>query len=390
MLFTTISEIRKRDPKSRIYFGTYKTEEFDHSVYSFFKASYDDGIQERALHEHMNPIRYIRLFSKLIGNEVLGIGKEKPVDGGRLFSGIDLVIDISGFALSDKIKDTYNKMLLNTIALSKKNNVPVILMPQSFGPFEKIKERDGSLEKVRELMNYPEVIYAREKNGMTDLEETFELKNVKLSTDLVLQSRDIDLHSVFRKMPQTGSGRLSTKDNVAIIPNYQCFRDGNESHMYEMYTMIIKLLLKSEKNIYIVQHSKADEEICRTIKEMFKDEKSVHIAEGNLNCIEFDEYIREFDFVICSRYHGCVHAFRNDIPCIILGWADKYLELAKHMQQEKYVFSVETGIDNTAEILEAITGMTDELMTEKKTIRENVERIQKDSCFDCLDSFLMA
>ena len=45
---------------------------------------------------------------------------------------------------------------------------------------------------------------------------------------------------------------------------------------------------------------------------------------------------RYFDFVICSRYHGCVHAYKNLIPGLILGSTIRYKELAKLMNQEKY------------------------------------------------------
>lgn len=50
--------------------------------------------------------------------------------------------------------------------------------------------------------------------------------------------------------------------------------------------------------------------------------------------------IKHFEFAIASRYHGIVHSYKAGIPCVVIGWADKYLDLAQQMFQDYYVLDL--------------------------------------------------
>ena len=47
--------------------------------------------------------------------------------------------------------------------------------------------------------------------------------------------------------------------------------------------------------------------------------------------------LKQFQFIVASRFHAIVHAFKNGIPCIALGWATKYYDLMKQFGQEQYM-----------------------------------------------------
>ena len=71
---------------------------------------------------------------------------------------------------------------------------------------------------------------------------------------------------------------------------------------------------------------------------MFASSENVYFIEDDMNCLEYGGFVKQFDFIIASRFHAIVHAYKENVPAIILGWAVKYHELAKNLNQEKFVF----------------------------------------------------
>lgn len=102
-----------------------------------------------------------------------------------------------------------------------------------------------------------------------------------------------------------------------------------------------------------------------------------------MDCLEFNQFIQSFDYIIGSRYHAIVHAYKNSVPCIVLGWADKYRELLKQFGQEKYMFDVRADIDQEA-VLQSVICMENQWMTEKRVIERCLQKYQKYNCFDIL------
>ncbi|GAG10636.1 unnamed protein product, partial [marine sediment metagenome] len=47
--------------------------------------------------------------------------------------------------------------------------------------------------------------------------------------------------------------------------------------------------------------------------------------------------IKQFQFIITSRYHSIIHAYKNGVPAIVLGWAVKYEELLGKFSQMDYM-----------------------------------------------------
>ena len=153
---------------------------------------------------------------------------------------------------------------------------------------------------------------------------------------------------------------------------------------------MIKELTGMKKNVYLVRHSSEDSVSCEKIYSSIDDNSNVTVVDRDFTCLEYDEYIKNFDFIVCSRYHGIVHAYRNYVPCILLGWAIKYKELAAHVGQSDYSFDI-TDPDCSAErIVEKVTLLDSRLDSEKETIKTRVKDIQKDNCFNCVSEWARA
>lgn len=389
MLFVTIDELQKRIPDCEIYFGCGLGDpELDNVCFKQICFSREG--------------RYIALGgTQAVFNFFVAIAKAciklvkgkranlwKFMDAGKYISSMNLIVDVSGFALGDKWSRRTNENFLNTIRLAKRHDIPVFIMPQSFGPFEFPSGMEDIKDEIADLLRYPVTVFAREKEGYTFLTRDFGLKNVKLSKDLVLQNAGVNLNHIYVNPPALSLPEIQTEHNVGIVPNAQCFRHGNITEVLDIYHAIIEELLAQKKEVYVFRHSGEDLAFCKKIAEMFEDEARVHLLENDFSCLEYDAFVKSFEFIICSRFHGIVHAYKNYIPAIALGWAVKYRELTENVGQSSYIFDITSDTCDKAAIIEAVRRMADNADNEKEAIKNHVLKIQAENCFECISEWV--
>jgi colanic acid/amylovoran biosynthesis protein len=291
------------------------------------------------------------------------------------------LIDISGYALGSNWGNSSAISYFNIIALAKSKNVPVYIMPQSFGPFDFTGIRGKyTMAMLKSILSYPRVIMAREEEGKNALIENFKLKNVIKTPDMVLIGEDIDLNNIYKKVPEKTSLEISSS-SVAIIPNSQNDKYGDKEELLRVYHEIIDLLLNMGKQVYLVFHSSEDKKLCVMLKAQYPSEPNVVFIDKELTCYEFEKAVRKFDFVIASRFHSIVLAYKNATPAIIMGWATKYKELAVSVKQEQYQFDVRNGIGLDT-ITATIKRMNDNFKAESNVIRSQLDVFQKQNLFD--------
>lgn len=382
MLFTTISEIRKRDNYAKIIvfiYDKWKSEE-SQDIYNVEFLPID--------------MKQIMNLSQGILSKVYLIGKRAKINrkSGKL-SEIDYILrhskmafDISGYALSDQWGLNGSLFFLSKFSMLQKYKIPTYIMPQSFGPFNYSSFWKKTLIRnyAKRYLKYPKIIYAREKEGYDCLTKELGLDNVCLSTDLVLQNDNMSIDSIYRVKPLFRRYDIK-KNSVAIIPNSSNNKYSGEKQLLLLYEKIIIKLLQYKKNIYLLVHSSQDFEMCQEIKAMFQSENTVEIIKSDLNCIEYGYFIRQFDFAIASRYHSIVNAYKEYIPCIALGWATKYKELLSLLKQDQFNFDVR-NVTDFSPILSAINEMNDTYKNQSMIIQTNLKSIQESSCFLFLNS----
>ena len=383
MLFTSVSELRTRFNNCRILFNT---NEIIPEGYCFETVHY--GLEQLVSLQRNPFLSYIRYIKRLLLHrnlEILDYYKLR-----RDFKKIDAILDISGYALSSQWEEEVNKHYLRMINVAKKYHVPVFLMPQSFGPFEygdKQKEMDRLI--VSEL-SYPIAIYARENIGYFYLTGKYNLKNVRRSVDLVLQNKSINESFIFSKRKPFKITSISTQKNVAIIPNMRNLDHGKvqKSTIIRIYTMMINELRGNGFSIYLIRHSDEDIDACKDIYNSLNDKDGVYLFLQEYDCIEFNKLIINFSFIIASRYHSIVHAYKNAVPAIVLGWAEKYHELLRIFDQTKYLFDVR-NINNRIEIeiINALKEMEIRYKNESKYIGEITIKYQDENCFDIIKEY---
>ena len=347
MLFTAVSELRRMHPECDIYYLPIDP-----------VSNYPDSVLQKYRFHIMR--------------------KEGNLFGGfyDVVSQLKAIVDVGGYAFSSNWNCTY---FIQIALLAKYLKIPMYYMPQSFGPFDFPVSLD---EKVKSGFEWAQVIFAREKEGYTLLTQKYGLNNVRRAKDLVLQNKKINLDNIYLKRHREEDFCLPTSDNVAIVPNMRNYTFGNRDQILEIYKTLIEELLVYGKNVYIVCHSK-DEQACEDIYRMFPESRHVFLYEKQLDCLEFSILAKEFQYIFASRYHAIVHAYKEGIPCIALGWAEKYQELLSLFGQEKYLFDVRERIEIES-FLGTVKTMNELWKAESAKIRAVLPEIQTENCFEVI------
>lgn len=373
MLFTLVAELKNREPDCEIYVEVlHGWELINPNEYNFNIFPLNIKNTKRVLNPYYSCIEFCKnSIKKLLG---------KPIarnDIREVIKNIDVIYDISGYALSSQWGAKPKRWYVQNLKLAKKFKKRIVLFPQSFGPFE-FKHKEKVNKNLLSLLKSVDAIFTREKDGFDHLKNLGLDKNIYLSNDMVL-CYDKEYKGVYKVefVPK----QVEIKDrSVLIIPNIRVYERSDKNKFMQYYKIAIDKLLKSNYNIYLSYYDNIDRELSNEIKNYYLNNDSVIFVDKILNCIEYDKVLAKFDFVISSRYHSIVHSYKNFIPCIVLGWAVKYKELLENVNQRRFLYD---GVDNIEEeqVLSNIEYLIDNYSKESDVIKSAVNKIQQNSCF---------
>lgn len=373
MTLIAVHELRERFPKHKIYLYSpvdLANDKLDTKQYTF---EFTGWYPLKFAHCQHNPVQrwiiWIRNHAELLEAEAI-------------YRNTDFIVDISGYALGSNWNDKICNDYLDILEFAQGFGVPVYLMPQSFGPFDFGEDRQALNARIQKLLPTAKMIFAREQEGYDALVNTYGLKNVRLANDLVLCNSGIDLTNVFTSVPVLDLPEIKP-NSVAVIPNSMNTSVGNQDSVLEQYTNAIHALLAREKTVYLLSHSTIDSALCSRLKEPFSSNENVILLDQDFSCLEFNELVKKFQYLVASRFHSIVHAFKNGIPCIAFGWATKYHDLLKQFGQEQYVLDVRNKI-GAEQVFAVIEKMDSCYPEEAAKILEGLAVVQKQNVFDIL------
>ena len=373
MTFTVVDQIKKRYPDKNIYL--FSTQDFNRtdvekSGYKFKILPWDLTIK----------LKLLSFWNKLLMKNSIYDHLENNVES--VIKNGDFIVDISGYALSSQWHwfGSFNYLL--NIILSRRYSVRYYIFPQSIGPFNYPLKYNILLCLLMKLyLKYPKRIFPREKEGLAWVRK-FTKKNVEQNHDIVLQTKQYNLSNIYNK--NLYPKHITIKPHsVAIIPNLRVIEKTNPDDIYLVYASLIKRLINANKTVYLLRHSYEDLEICKKIKNNYLDNNCVQLIPDDLNAFELENILKQFDFVIASRYHSVIHSYKNGVPALVIGWATKYFELLEDFDQSDYYFDVRDGI-NINEINNKLDKMIQEYTCEKDIIINKMDFITKESIFDIL------
>ena len=372
MTFTVVDQIKRRFQDKDIYlFSTrdFNRDEKEKNIYDFNILPWDLKSKLWLLCSRN------KLFKK--DNHKYNYIKDNIKE---IIKGTEFFIDISGYALSSQWGWFSSVNYLLNIIIAKNYSIPYYIFPQSIGPFDySLKYKIFLYPLLKLYLKYPKRIFPREKEGLECVYK-FRRKNVEKKYDIVLQNQGYNLANIFKKKVNLKNIEIEN-NSVGIIPNLKVVERINSEETYPIYKLIIKKIINAKKSVYILRHSHEDLVICEKIKKFFPNNKNVILISDDLNSIELESIIKQFDFVIASRYHSIVHSYKNAVPALVIGWATKYFELLKDFDQLGYFFDCRDGI-NINEINDKIDKLVQNYKYEKKKIIYKINSMQKENIFD--------
>lgn len=371
MTFLAVSNLKKQFPNHRIYLLSdydLARDEKEKKQYAF---DFMGWFPLKFAKAQKNP--FLRLLCYIRNREDLRAAE-------NIYRNTDLMIDISGYALGSIWSNLICNDFLDHLEYAKSFGIPIYLLSQSFGPFNFTDpEGQAVYARCKKLLPYAKIIYAREQESFDALVSHFNLSNVVLAKDIVLCGGEADPGAVFAT-PFTPSLPKIAEHAVAIIPNQRNNSVGDGSALKVLYQDVIRHLLSIGKTVYLLCHSNHDVEICQSLKDSFHGENRVILLSQDFSCIEFNQLVRKFEFLVASRFHSIVHSYKNGIPCIALGWAEKYRQLLTLFHQEQYMFDVRNHVDSK-KICDAIQTLNTRRDKEAETIRAELPALRQEDTF---------
>lgn len=244
---------------------------------------------------------------------------------------VDVILDASGFGYGDQWSDLIMQQVACEVTRMKRLDKKYIFMPQSLGPFTRPKNKkyaqqafaNASLVFARETPSYEHIVSLVQ--GHTNLFRAPDFTNLLV--------------------PENQPQYCQYKDSIIVIPNSKMLSKKNKDKWWrENYVTVIVNLIEQAfevgEKVIILNHSGSDDALlCSQIIERLSRE--CEIVEPS-DAILVKSLIGQGKLVISSRFHGCVSALSQAIPCIATGWSHKYQELFN--EYESVDLLLNTGI----------------------------------------------
>ena len=257
----------------------------------------------------------------------------------------DIVIDISGFALTDKRPMHRRVVFVAEILTAKIFGKPFVVFTQAVGPFKQFSTR--WLAKVG--LPLTDLVCARGESTVKHLESL----NIPKKTRVI---RCADSAYLFSCGSLSPSHKLiaRTPDNqpiIGVVPNTNVFDRAQTSNGENSYTALLAATIDHaievlNARVVFICHEhyegrKDDQWLANEAVRYAKHGASVQIISGDHSAAELKSAIGEVDLLIASRFHSLVAANSLAVPSIALAWAHKYHELFDEAGIPELVFDGE-------------------------------------------------
>lgn len=229
---------------------------------------------------------------------------------------VDVVLDASGFAYGQQWDELSTLHMCDEVKRYSRRGGKYIFLPQAFGPFEGKKV----IRSLKNGISEASLIMAREGVSFEYLESVIgSVPALHVCPDFT--------NLLAGALPD---GYQKKNDQVLFIPNFNMLSARNENTDWEknyIEVMVIVMNVVRDHGLepVILNHEgTSDMDVCGMLANKYGREIDV-ISESNP--IYVKGIIGHSRLVVSSRFHGCVSALSQGVPCIGTSWSHKYEEL---------------------------------------------------------------
>lgn len=225
----------------------------------------------------------------------------------------------------DGFSDIYNTQTfisrLYEIRIAMKKNIPVILLPQTIGPFK----LEANRKVANEILNYAEKIYVRDNKFVTELQKMGLKYEITKDLSFYMKPQVWDINIVPGSIGINISGLAYSNKFRSLSGQFEVYP--------ELIDHIITYFQQLGKTIYLIPHSynyqKAeyandDMEACQNTYNRLKDKTNVIFLNKDLISPEVKYVISKMSFFIGTRMHANFAAIYTGVPLFGLAYSYKF------------------------------------------------------------------
>lgn len=277
---------------------------------------------------------------------------------------VKAILFCNGYIFGGHWPHEWMQHLLEDFSLAKKNGKKVVLMPQSFGPFD----RSWQPDLMNEIAQSVDIIFARDEKSVEFLQSTLtDPSNVVGLCDYTPILNDQTV-----RQPQ--------KNMLAVVPNIKIWEmfgeEALQTYINALHSIAEQIHRESGAQPVLVEHTRGkDERILKALESRgFKREPKFKSA------MAARSFIGASRFVLSSRFHGVMNGLSQSIPSVAIGWSHKYDELMRRFGCTR--FNLRYDVANAQGIVSEFLAAEDELKIQLSTKTEEIRNL--------LDSKLVA
>lgn len=237
-----------------------------------------------------------------------------------------IVLDASGLSYSDRFGEGSLSRVGPTYRRVKRKGGRVILLPQAFGPLTVPRFQDS----FRQILRVSDLAYARDPVSRdVALRYCPDGEEAKINC-----SPDLTIGENFPEFPENSEA----KNAIGIVLNFrlteQLSASVQETLFDEMRKFCLRLRPSGRKVVFILHEGVQDLKLCEALAEALPFKIPI-LKDSDPRILK--NTIGSCRVVIAQRYHACVGALSQGVPCFGMGWNHKYRALFKDFHSEDTV-----------------------------------------------------
>jgi colanic acid/amylovoran biosynthesis protein len=246
----------------------------------------------------------------------------------RALAAVDCVLDIGA---GDSFADIYGPRrfvcLLASKAIAIAHDKPLILAPQTIGPFTRAPYKAAAAWAMRRSR----AVFARDEPSRDVAHAMAPAADVHLAVDVAFELPFED-----RSHLRGGGGRLRVGVNVSGLLFAEAERGSNRfglSYDYAAFTRLLlqALLAREEVEVHLVPHATSNRDpadddgaLCDRLAAAFPS--AIRVANFS-DPSAAKSYISGLDLLIAARMHACIGAFSAGVPVVPVAYSRKFTGL---------------------------------------------------------------
>lgn len=242
----------------------------------------------------------------------------------RAAGAVDCVLDIGA---GDSFADIYGPKRFAFLWLSKwlieRRGVPLLLSPQTIGPFTKTAYRRLAAVVMRDAA----AVVARDEQSLAAARAIAPRAHVLLSADVAFELPFVD------RSAERGQNRLRVGINASGLLFHEAETGQNRFGLSIDYakftrTLIAALQTRDDVEVHLITHATSDRDPTDDDRAL-ADRLSAEFP-GTIRAPDFagpsqaKSYISSLDFLVAGRMHACIGAFSAGTPVVPVAYSRKF------------------------------------------------------------------